>query len=102
MALTDIECKKAQPRDKQYRLSDSNGLSLQVNPNGKKYWNLRFTVNGERRSESLGQYPDMGLKKARELTLEIKYKLSRTEKIEELKPLFREVAEDWFNNQQET
>ncbi|WP_349928919.1 tyrosine-type recombinase/integrase [Acinetobacter sp. A1-4-2] len=102
MALTDIECKKAQPRDKQYRLSDSNGLSLQVNPNGKKYWNLRFTVNGERRSESLGQYPDMGLKKARELALEIKYKFSRAEEIEELKPLFREVAEDWFNNQKET
>lgn len=102
MALTDIECKKAQPHDKQYRLSDSNGLSLQVNPNGKKYWNLRFTVNGERRSESLGQYPDIGLKKARELAYELKYKFSRIDGMEELKPLFREVAEDWFHNQKET
>jgi len=102
MALTDIECKKAQPRDKQYRLSDSNGLSLQVNPNGKKYWNLRFTVDGERRSESLGQYPDIGLKRARELAYELKYRFSRIDGMEELKPLFREVAEDWFHNQKET
>jgi hypothetical protein len=34
MALTDTECKKSQPRDKQYRLSDSNGLSLRIDPNG--------------------------------------------------------------------
>ena len=37
MALTDTECRKAQPKDKQYRLSDINGLSLRIDPNGKKY-----------------------------------------------------------------
>ena len=35
MALTDTECRKAQPKDKQYRLSDINGLSLRIDPNGK-------------------------------------------------------------------
>ena len=47
MALTDNECKKAQPKDKQYRLSDLNGLSLIVTPKGNKYWNVRITVHGQ-------------------------------------------------------
>ncbi|MEG0343041.1 MAG: tyrosine-type recombinase/integrase [Acinetobacter sp.] len=102
MALTDNECKKAQPKDKQYRLSDLNGLSLIVTPKGNKYWNVRITVHGQRKSESLGHYPELSLKKARELANELKYKFSRFSIHEELKPLFREVAEEWFNNQKET
>ena len=99
MALTDNECKKAQPKDKQYHLSDLNGLSLIVTPKGNKYWNVRITVHGQRKSESLGHYPKLSLKKARELANELKYKFSRFSIHEELKPLFREVAEEWFNNQ---
>ena len=102
MALTDTECKKSQPRDKQYRLSDSNGLSLRIDPNGNKYWNIRISVQGQRKSESLGKYPEVSLKKARELAYELKYKYSKAEKLDELKPLFREVGEDWFNNQKDT
>lgn len=102
MALTDIECKKAQPQEKSYRLSDLNGLSLQINRNGKKYWNVRFTVDGQRRSESIGQYPEIGLKKAREIVFELKVKATLIEVTEEQSPLFNVVAEDWFNNQKET
>ncbi|MBJ8552320.1 tyrosine-type recombinase/integrase [Acinetobacter bereziniae] len=102
MKLTDTECRKAQPKEKRYRLSDENGLSLLVTPSGQKYWNIRFTVLGERKSESLGQYPDMSLKKARELALELKYKYSKSVLHEEIKPFFKEVAEDWFDNQRET
>lgn len=102
MKLTDIECRKAQPKEKRYRLSDENGLSLLVTPSGQKYWNIRFTVLGERKSESLGPYPDISLKKARELSLELKYKYSKSVLHKDIKPLFKEVAEDWFENQKET
>ncbi|WP_032810477.1 tyrosine-type recombinase/integrase [Acinetobacter vivianii] len=102
MALTDVECKKALPKEKQYRLSDSNGLSLIIDPKGGKYWALRLTVDGQRKSKALGQYPELSLKKAREIALDIKYKFSRVEAVDELKPLFKEVAEDWFENQRET
>lgn len=102
MKLTDTECRKAQPKEKRYRLSDENGLSLLVTPSGQKYWNIRFTVLGERKSESLGPYPDMSLKKARELALELKYKYSKSVLQEEIKPFFKEVAEDWFGNQRGT
>ncbi|QHH92712.1 DUF4102 domain-containing protein [Acinetobacter gyllenbergii] len=102
MKLTDTECRKAQPKEKRYRLSDENGLSLLVTPSGQKYWNIRFTVLGERKSESLGLYPDMSLKKARELALELKYKYSKSVLHEDIQPFFKEVAEDWFENQRET
>lgn len=102
MALTDIECKRAQAKDKSYRLSDSNGLSLQVNTNGSKYWNLRFTVDGQRRSESIGKYPEIGLKKARELAYELKIQMTQANGLNKYQPQFKDVAEDWFNSQKET
>lgn len=102
MALTDIECKRAQAKDKPYRLSDSNGLSLQVNTNGSKYWNLRFTVDGKRRSESIGKYPEIGLKKARELAYELKIQMTQVNGLNKYQPQFKDVAEDWFNSQKET
>ena len=102
MKLTDTECRKAQPKEKRYRLSDENGLSLLVTTAGQKYWNVRYTVHGQRQSESLGPYPDLSLKKARELALELKYKHSKSVLYEDLKPYFKEVSEDWFENQRET
>lgn len=35
MALTEIQCKKAEIKNNSYRLSDSNGLSLFVESTGK-------------------------------------------------------------------
>ena len=102
MKLTDAECRKATPKEKRYRLSDENGLSLLVTPAGQKYWNVRYTVHGERKSESLGPYPELSLKKARELALELKYKHSKSVLHQDIKPFFKEVAEDWFENQRET
>lgn len=83
-------------------MSDLNGLSLKIDPNENKYRTIRFTVNGQRKSKALGQYPELDLKKAREMANELKYKFSPLNEIEELKPIFREVAEDCFNNQKET
>lgn len=98
MALTELQCKKAESKEKQYRLSDANGLSLIVDPNGSKYWSVRYTLGGKRTSKSLGQYPRVSLKQAREMALELKFTV--TEKVEEeVKPTFAEVAEVWFEEQ---
>ena len=102
MSLTDVLCKKALPQEKQYRLSDSNGLSLRIDPNGKKYWSIRYTENGQRKSKALGIYPELSLKRAREIALDLRYKLKNTTEVEQEQPYFKEVAEDWFNNQKET
>ena len=51
MPLTEIMIKQAKPKDKVYMMSDGKGLALEVRPNGKKYWVIRYYVyNIERRS----------------------------------------------------
>lgn len=100
--LTDSQCKQAKPKDKPYRLSDVNGLSLQVSTNGTKYWNLRLTINGDRKSKSIGKYPDISLKKARDIASRLKVQYTEDSSLESPKPQFSEVAEDWFENQKGT
>lgn len=103
MALTDTECKKAQAKEKQYRLSDNNGLSLRIDPNGKKYWSIRYTENGQRKSKALGVFPELSLKRAREIALDLRYKIKNTPEVHvDEQPYFKDVSEDWFNNQKET
>jgi len=42
MALTDIKVRTAKPTDKQYKLTDGNGMHLLVHPNGSRYWRLQY------------------------------------------------------------
>ena len=52
--LNNIQVKAAKPTEKRYRLTDSEGLYLEVDPNGSKYWRVRVQVNGKRVAKSLG------------------------------------------------
>ncbi len=65
MALTDAVVQKARSRDKDYTLSDADGLALFVPMKGKKKWYFRFTLGNSEPRISLGIYPDIGLKRAR-------------------------------------
>ena len=47
MPLTDLAVKNAEPRDKAYKLSDSQRLFLLVNPNGAQYWRLKYRFAGK-------------------------------------------------------
>jgi integrase len=47
-------------------VSDGRGLSLDVLPSGKMSWLYRYSSDGERGKVSLGAYPDLTLRKARE------------------------------------
>ncbi len=40
--LTDTEIRKAKPKEKEYPLSDGNGLILRVKPNGSKIWLFNY------------------------------------------------------------
>jgi len=59
--LTDLECRNAKPREKPYKLSDERGLFLLVNPNGSKWWRLRYAWQGKDQLLSLGVYPEVPL-----------------------------------------
>lgn len=66
MALTDAAIRNAKPRQKPYKVSDSKGLYLQVNPQGSKLWRLKYRIHGKERKLALGAYPEVSLAEARE------------------------------------
>lgn len=66
MALTDTALKKAKPASKPYTLTDGNGLSLQVPTTSSKRWHFRFYWHDKQLRISLGIYPDVSLKEARQ------------------------------------
>ncbi len=66
MPLTDAAIKKLKPEDKQYKLSDGGGLYLLVHPSGGKYWRLAYRINDKQKTLSVGTYPDVSLKDARD------------------------------------
>jgi hypothetical protein len=65
MSLTELMVKQAKPEEKTYMMTDGKGLALEVRPNGKKYWIVRYWTNKKERRTSLGPYPDVTLKEAR-------------------------------------
>lgn len=66
MPLTNATIKAAQPQAKPYKLADEKGMYLEVAPSGGKWWRLKYRIEGKEKRISLGTYPDVGLKEARE------------------------------------
>jgi len=65
MKLTDTTIRNAVQTDKPYKLADGNGLYLLINTAGK-YWRLDYRLMGKRNTLSIGVYPKVSLKAARE------------------------------------
>lgn len=66
MPLTDIAIRTAKPKDKAYKLYDSGGLYLGIQPNGGKWWRYAYRFGGKRKLLAIGVYPDVSLADARE------------------------------------
>lgn len=56
--LTDTAIRNAKPSEKPRRLFDGKGLYLLINPDGAKYWRLKYILEGKERRMSLGLYPE--------------------------------------------
>ncbi len=65
MALTDTAIRNAKPKEKPYKVTDSQGLYLLVNPRGSKLWRVKYRMNGVERKLALGSYPEITLAEAR-------------------------------------
>lgn len=63
--LNTLKINSLPPKAKSYRLADGGGLFLQINPSNSKCWTFRYRF-GTEKSISLGKYPEVGLKEARE------------------------------------
>ncbi|MCW8157926.1 DUF4102 domain-containing protein [Stutzerimonas stutzeri] len=102
MALSDTAVRQAKPAHKDYTISDSNGLALLVHRNGSKYWTFSYSYQGKRRKLSLGVYPHVSLKRAREKRDECRIQLADGLDPSEIaldthvsNKRFREVADEW-------
>lgn len=67
MPLTDTAVRQAKPTGRDYTLKDGDGLALFVGASGAKNWHFRFSWAGKQPRISLGTYPEISLKEAREL-----------------------------------
>jgi integrase len=64
--LTTKQIDNAKPRDTLYRLFDSLGLYVQIDPNGSKLWRLKYYFLGKEKRLAIGRYPEISLLEARE------------------------------------
>ena len=66
MALTDTSVRNAKPGKKPQKLTDGGGLYLLIAPSGGRWWRFDYRFSGKRKTLSMGVYPDVSLKQARE------------------------------------
>jgi hypothetical protein len=66
MPLTNTAIRSIKPSDKPQKLYDADGLFLLLNPNGSKWWRFKYRIGGKEKLLSLGTYPEISLKDARE------------------------------------
>lgn len=64
--LTELQIRKAKPKDQAYFLSDGNGLVLWISPAGLKSWRVRYRLgDGSRPAPAtIGHYPELSLAEA--------------------------------------
>ena len=77
MPLTATAIRKAKPREKPRKLYDSRGLYLEIAPRGTKAWRFKYRFSGREKRISMGIYPEVSLKLARQRRDEARKLLAR-------------------------
>ena len=108
MPLSDTSIRNAKPPEKPIKLADGGGLYLLLKPNGAKWWRLDYRFAGKRKTLSMGVYPDVGLKAARDKRDDAKRlladgidpgenrKIQKAARSERAENSFEVVAREWF------
>ena len=108
MPLTATSIKNARAADKPRKLFDGGGLYLLLNPNGSRWWRFKYRYVGKEKLLSLGTYPDVSLKDARDRRDEARKQLAAGIDPGELRKAkksardgraensFEVVAREWF------
>lgn len=107
MKLTEFKIKGAKPTSQKYKLSDGGGLYLEVTPAGGKLWRYKYRFNHREKLLSLGKYPDVSLKKAREKHQKARQQLADNIDPAEVKKqekaakanIFKDLTKQWWKAQ---
>src|SRR5262245_23518698 len=106
--LTEARVRNAAAPLKQIKLSDGAGLWLLVTPSGSKLWRFRYRFGGRENMTSLGAWPEVSLKQARErlhdarklVANDIDPAAQRREQRLATANTFKAVATEWLEAQQ--
>ena len=63
--LTDKKIQAAKPKAKPYPLADAGGLYVDVLTSSSKVWRYSYRIDGKRTKVTIGSYPAIGIKAAR-------------------------------------
>ncbi len=114
MPLSNTAILNARPTDKPYILTDERGLSIQIQPAGGKWWRLRYRFDGKAKMLSLGTYPDVGLKDARDKRDAARKllaagvdpgehrKATKASRVERAANSFEVICREWLENKRST
>ncbi|MHC1795851.1 tyrosine-type recombinase/integrase [Escherichia coli] len=105
--LTIKQIDAAKPKDKPYRLLDSNGLYLYVPVTGKKVWQLRYKLDGKEKVLTVGKYPLMSLQGARDKAWLAKKDVSvgvdpvKAKKLSVKDNSFGSIYQEWYEHKKQ-
>ena len=110
MKLTASQVKNVKPKKKNFKLADGAGMYLLVQPNGAKYWRLKYRYGKKEKLLALGVYPEISLAAARAARDAAK-KLLRVDRdpstvkrvhkkmlLDEQEHTFEKISAEWFEN----
>lgn len=109
--LTDAAIRKATPHHSPRKLTDSGGMFLLINPDGRRYWRMNYRFDGKQKTLALGVYPTVTLADARQRREDARKllangvdpgdvrkaaKMSKVEEAATAMETFEKVARDWM------
>lgn len=106
--LTRLKIESVKPSLKRQRLFDGRGLYLEISPAGGRWWRFKYRFECKEKRISLGVYPEVGIKEARERCDQVRKQVSagvdpgakrKAEKavlLENTQNTFKAVAEEWI------
>jgi len=114
--LTDRRITAAKPARKPYPLADGGGLYLDIMPGGSKVWRYSYRVDGKRTKATIGPYPLITIKQARDKHEELRRQLldginpARQKQIDKIEATaaikqaqtFKDFAQIWLAESQAT
>lgn len=89
MKLTNVAISQVKPTGKTHKLFDGGGLFLEVTPTGGRRWRFKYRFGGKEKLISLGVYPDVSLKDARERHQEARRHLAQGIDPSEVRKVFK-------------
>lgn len=109
--LTDELVRSAEVKDRIFKIFDEKGLYIEINPNGSKYWRMKYTLGGREKRLAFGVWPEVSIEEARQRRDAArrvvrdgsdpveKRKEAKRQLMQRSENVFEVIAREWHENQ---